>query len=121
MKRSARRKKKKKASGAGKRAYPGKFRSPEFRFLKRRVAKLWRVAAAHQRQIENVEIHSDLMQRIIVMLALKKLKMRLSELRRFVRMAEKEAIAESEVLQLERLFGLPAKKPPHGDTHDKLK
>lgn len=88
----------------------------ESRYLKKHIDKLWDFATEASERIYDLEVHADLMQRLIVALAMEKIGTDLSELRRLIRQAEKEAIADSEVFQLEELFKMPSKKP----THNKL-
>jgi len=92
---------------------PAKFnkKSAELRYLKRHIDKLWDIVSESDKVINNLEVHADLVQRLLVCLCLEKLGMRLSELRRYIRKAEKEAIADSEVFELEELFNLPARRP----------
>lgn len=82
----------------------------EFLYLKKHVDKLWADANDAKKRLHDLEIHADLMERLVVALALQKMGMRLSELRHLIRVVEKEAIADSEVVQLEQLFNMPAKK-----------
>ena len=90
------------------------FRSDsETRYIKKHVDKLWEFATEASERIYDLEVHADLMQRLIVALAMEKIGTDLNELRRLIRQAEKEAIADSEVFQLEELFKMPAKKPTH--------
>ena len=90
-------------------------------YLKKHVHKLWEYVHDYRDRLQNLEILMDLSERLIVSLALHRLGMRLSELRRMIRQAEKEALAESEVHELEELFNKPARKPAHKKSHRKRK
>ncbi|MBI4431177.1 MAG: hypothetical protein HY587_05650 [Candidatus Omnitrophica bacterium] len=85
----------------------------EVNYLKQHIDKLWEWFTEASERINDLEVHADLMQRLIVSLALEKIGTDLHELRRLIRQAEKEAIADSEVFQLEELFKMPSKGPTH--------
>ena len=97
-------------------AHPGGFSvrlENELHYLKKHIDKLWEFANDANGRLHDLEVHADLMQRLVVALALEKIGTDLHELRRLIRRAEKEAIADSEVFQLEELFKMPTKKPSH--------
>ena len=91
----------------------------ELRYLKKHIDKLWEFAHDTSGRLHDLEVHADLMQRLVVALALEKIGTDLHELRRLIRQAEKEAIADSEVYQLEELFKMPPKKPSHNKLSKK--
>ncbi|GEM_PF-3527790 len=91
----------------------------DLQYLRKHLDKLWEFANDANGRIHDLEVHADLMQRLVVALALEKIGTDLHELRRLIRQAEKEAIADSEVFQLEELFKMPPRKPSHNKLSKK--
>ena len=91
----------------------------DLQYLRKHLDKLWEFANDANGRIHDLEVHADLMQRLVVALALEKIGTDLHELRRLIRQAEKEAIADSEVFQLEELFKMPPTKPSHNKLSKK--
>ena len=88
----------------------------EFDYLKKHLDKLWEHAQESSQRLQDVEIHVNLLTRLVTALCIEKLGMRIGVLKRLIKKIEKEAIRDSQILHLESLYKLPhhpSKKPHH--------
>lgn len=96
----------------------------EMEYLKKHIDKLWEQANESADRLQSIEIHLNLLTRLLTALCIEKMGMRIGVLKRLIKRIEKEAIQESQIYQLESLYKLhhyPAKKPhPHkSDSEDR--
>ena len=62
-------------------------------------------------KLQDLEIHVNLLTRLLTTLCIEKFGMRIGVLKRMIKRIEKEAIRDSQILHLEELYKLP----PHSD------
>src|SRR3990167_6735163 len=67
---------------------------------------LERLSESEQR-IEDIEIHLNLLTRLLTTLCIEKFGMRVGVLKRYIKRAEKEAIRDSQIVHLESIYKLP--------------
>ena len=87
----------------------------EFTHLKNHIEKLWEIAERQEDRLEDIEIHVNLLTRLLTTLCVEKLGMRIGVLKRLIKRIEKEAIRDSQIFHLESLYNLPVhpeKKSP---------
>ncbi len=78
----------------------------EARYIKKHLDKIWEYVAESSERIQDLEIQVNLLSRLFSTLAIEKVGMRLSDLRKLVRRIEKEAIDEYQIRHLEDLYKL---------------
>ena len=68
-----------------------------------------------EERVQDMEIHTNLLTRLLTTLCVEKFGMRIGVLKRLIKRVEKEAIRDSQILHLEALYKLPStdKKGPH--------
>jgi chromosome segregation ATPase len=84
--------------------------------VKRQIQKMWDRAEKAEERIQDIEIHLNLLTRLLTALCVEKFGMRIGVLKRMIKRIEKEAIRDSQIVHLEALYKLPAnpekKVPP---------
>ncbi len=90
-------------------------RSAEMEYLKKHLDKLWEHAQETSERLQDIEVHVNLLTRLITALCVEKLGMRIGVLKRLIKKIEKEAIRDSQIHQLESLYELPHE--PHSKSH----
>ena len=105
-------KKRKKRRKAELKAFQGELSShSEIARLKKQIEKLWEFAEKSEEKVQDIEIHLNLLTRLLTTLCVEKFGMRIGVLKRLIKRIEKEAIRDSQILHLETLYKLP----PHSD------
>jgi len=93
------------------------------------IEKLMHHVVRLQDRLEDVEIHVNLITRLISTLCVEKLGMRIGVLKRLLKRVEKEAIRDSQIVHLESIYNLPhspkkkshlMKKPTRRDPWDEI-
>ena len=79
--------------------------------LKRTVQGLQDSVEKNSEKLQDLEIHVNLLTRLLTTLCIEKFGMRIGVLKRMIKRIEKEAIRDSQILHLEELYKLP----PHSD------
>ena len=77
--------------------------------LKKSMQKLWDLLAQNEERIQDLEVHVNLVTRLITTLCIEKMGMRIGVLKRLIKRIEKEAIRDSQILHLEELYKMPAR------------
>ena len=89
----------------------------EIDYLKKHLDKLWERAQDASERLQDIEVHVNLLTRLVTALCVEKLGMRIGVLKRLIKKIEKEVIQETQIHHLESLYKLPhhpSKKPhPH--------
>ena len=83
--------------------------------LKKEVLKSAGAHTLSEKRFLDIEIHINLLTRLLTTLCIEKFGMRALTLRRLVHRIEKEAFRDSQIMELESLYGLsntPPKKTP---------
>ena len=84
--------------------------------LKKEMAKAKEGGERSEDRLADLEIHVNLLARLLTTLCLEKLGIRAESLKRLVRRVEKEALRDSQIMELESLYklsnGNPRKAPP---------
>ncbi len=98
--------------------------SSELEYLKKHVDKLWERAEEASERLQDIEIHVNLLTRLLTTICVEKMEMRIGVLKRLVKRIEKEAIRDSQIHHLESLYNLPhqpSKKshPSKGESEDR--
>lgn len=87
--------------------------------LKKQVQKLTDQTTKADERIQDLEIHVNLLTRLLTTLCVEKFGMRIGVLKRLIKRIEKEAIRDSQISHLEALYKLSAsndKKNPDKNT-----
>jgi hypothetical protein len=79
--------------------------------LKRTVQTMQEALDKTGEKLQDIEIHVNLLTRLLTTLCIEKFGMRIGVLKRMIKRIEKEAIRDSQILHLEELYKLP----PHSD------
>ena len=79
----------------------------DFSHLKKHIEKLWEYAERSEERLQDIEIHLNLLTRLLTTLCVEKFGMRIGVLKRLIKRVEKEAIRDSQILHLESLYKLP--------------
>ena len=89
----------------------------EIDYLKKHVDKLWEHSQEAAERLQDIEVHLNLLTRLFTAVCVEKLGMRIGVLKRLIKKIEKEAIQDTQILNLERLYELPhdpsKKSHPH--------
>jgi len=80
--------------------------SGELDYIKKHLDKLWEQSSTTNQRLQDLEVQVNLLSRLVATLAIEKLKVRLSDLRKTIRRIEKEALEDSEIQHLENLYRL---------------
>jgi hypothetical protein len=90
--------------------------------LKKEVAKATKSGGETENRLTSMEIHLNILARLLTTLCIEKLGIRLGALRRLVRRVEREAVRDSQIMELESLYKLShgnSKKTPLANTKPK--
>lgn len=95
----------------------------EVESLKKHVDQLWEHAQESAERLQDIEVHLNLLTRLLTVVFVEKLGMRIGVLKRLVKRIEKEVIRDSQIYHLENLYKLhhaPARKqdPPGTSSKD---
>jgi hypothetical protein len=85
-------------------------------YLKKHLDKLWEQAQDASERLQDIEVHMNLLTRLVTALCIEKLGMRIGVLKRMIKKIEKEVIQETQIHHLESLYKLshqPSAKPHH--------
>jgi len=95
----------------------------EVDYLKKHLDKLWEHAHDASERLQDVEVHLNLLTRLLTALCVEKLGIRLGVLKRMIKKIEREVIRDSQILHLESLYELPhapsKTQPPKGHPEDR--
>lgn len=83
----------------------------EVQNLRKTVQVLQEALEKTAEKLQDIEIHVNLLTRLLTTLCIEKFGMRIGVLKRMIKRIEKEAIRDSQILHLEELYKLP----PHAD------
>ena len=64
--------------------------------------------SSSEERLQDLEIHVNLLTRLLTTLCIEKFKMRVGVLKRLIKRIEKEAIRDSQIMQLESLYQMPS-------------
>lgn len=106
----AKRKRSSKAKGRGKKA-GGSLKEvlslyTKLADLKKEVAQAAEIGEREDDRLTNLEVHVNLLARLLTTLCIEKLGIRVGALKRLVRRIEKEALRDSQIMELESLYNL---------------
>ena len=79
----------------------------EIDYVKKHLDKLWEHDQESRERLQDIEVHLNLLTRLLTALCMEKLGMRLGVLKRMIKRIEKEAIRDSQIMHLENLYQLP--------------
>ncbi len=86
--------------------------------LKKDVSKANEEGERVDERLTDLEVHMNILARLLTTLCIEKFGMRVGALKRLVRRVEKEAVRDSQIMELESLYKLPhgnvKKSPPAG-------
>lgn len=97
--------------------------------LKKEMGKIAGDGERMEERLTDIEIHVNILARLLTTLCIEKFGMRVGALRRLVRRVEKEAVRDSQIMELESLYKLShgnSKKPsqphlrPKGDPWEQI-
>lgn len=100
----------------------------EIAAIKKDVNKVIADDKALQDRVQDIEIHVNLLTRLLTTLCIEKFGMRVGVLKRMIRRIEKEAIRDSQILHLESLYKLSSPgdkkkdspRPPQDDPWEDI-
>ena len=75
--------------------------------LKKHIEKLWDYTEKAEDRLQDIEIHMNLLTRLLTTICVERFGMRIGVLKRLIKRVEKEAIRDSQILHLESLYKLP--------------
>ncbi len=75
--------------------------------LKKEIAKTAGAGTRTEERLTDLEVHVNLLARLLTTLCVEKLGMRVGALRSMIRRIEKEALRDSQIMELEFLYKLP--------------
>lgn len=90
--------------------------------LKKEVVRAAEGGERADDRLTSIEVHVNILARLLTTLCIEKLGIRLGALRRLVRRVEKEAVRDSQIMELESLYKLShgnSKKTPSVNTRPK--
>ena len=94
----------------------------EIEYIKKHVDKLWEHSQDASDRLQDIEVHLNLLTRLLTAICVEKLGMRLGVLKRMIKRIEKEVIRDSQIVHLENLYKLPHTfsefHPPKGHSED---
>jgi hypothetical protein len=76
-----------------------------------KVELLLKVSESSEERLQDLEIHVNLLTRLLTTLCTDKLKMKVGVLKRLIKRIEKEAIKDSQIMHLESLYHSPDYQP----------
>lgn len=79
----------------------------ELLHMKRNLQRLAESSAKAEERLQDMEIHVNLLTRLLTALCVEKLGIRVGVLKRLIKRIESEAIRDSQILHLEELYKLP--------------
>lgn len=79
--------------------------------LKKEMDEAAKMGARADDRLTDLEVHVNLLARLLTTLCIEKLGIRVGALRRLVRRVEKEAVRDSQIIELESLYNLPHGHP----------
>lgn len=85
----------------------GRFLKEEVDYLKKHLDKLWEHDQDASERLQDIEVHLNLLTRLLTALCIERLGMRIGVLKRMIKKIEKEAIRDSQIHHLESLYKLP--------------
>lgn len=87
----------------------------ELEYLKKHLDKLWEHRHDSLDRLQDIEVHINLLTRLVTALCVEKLGMRIGVLKRLIKRIEKEAIRDTQIHHLESLYKMPhaPSKKPH--------
>ena len=96
--------------------------------LKKNLQKAVEDLQLTEEKLQDLEIHVNLLTRLLTTLCVEKFGMRIGVLKRMIKRIEKEAIRDSQILHLEELYKLPPRsdkkgpspQPPKNDPWDDI-
>jgi hypothetical protein len=97
--------------------------------LKKDVSKANEEGERSDERLTDLEVHMNILARLLTTLCIEKFGMRVGALKRLVRRVEKEAVRDSQIMELESLYKLshgnvkknpPAGAKPKGDPWDQI-
>lgn len=84
--------------------------------LQKQIEKLNQFSVSAEERLQDIEIHVNLLTRLLTTLCVEKFGMRVGVLKRIIKRIEKEAIRDSQIMHLESLYKMPLqqekKNPP---------
>ena len=66
-----------------------------------------------EERLQDIEIHINLLTRLLTTICIEKFGMRVGVLKRLIKRVEKEAIRDSQILELESIYSLPTRVAKH--------
>lgn len=90
--------------------------------LKKQVQEMDAQRTESEERLQDIEIHINLITRLLTTLCVEKFGMRIGVLKRMIKRIEKETIRDSQILHLEEIYKLPPKsekKLPPSSPHSK--
>ncbi len=96
----------------------------ELEYFKKHIDKLWEHRQDASERLQDIEVHLNLLTRLLTALCVEKLGIRLGVLKRMIKKIEKEAIRDSQISHLESLYQLSytarsKTHPPKDQSKDK--
>ena len=97
--------------------------------LKREMSKATEEGERTDERLTDLEVHVNILARLLTTLCIEKFGMRIGALKRLVHRVEKEAVRDSQIMELESLYKLPhgnvkkappAGQKPKGDPWDQI-
>ncbi len=82
--------------------------------LFKQIEKMDKLTENFEERIQDIEVHVNLLTRLLTTLCIEKFGMRVGVLKRLIKRIEKEVIRDSQILHLEALYKLPLSSEKKG-------
>ncbi len=79
----------------------------EIERINKHIDKIWEFIERSEERLQDIEIHVNLLTRLLTTICIEKFGMRIGVLKRLIKRIEKEAIRDSQIMHLESLYKLP--------------
>ena len=96
-------------------------RHSEYDYLRRHIDKLWELMEKSEEQLQDIDVHINLLTRLLTSVCVEKIGMRVGVLKRLIKRIEKEAIRDSQINHLESIYKLPRhpeRKDPSSESSE---
>lgn len=84
--------------------------------LSKHLQKIDKLTQNFEERIQDIEVHVNLLTRLLTTLCIEKFGMRIGVLKRLIKRIEKEVIRDSQILHLEALYKLPLSQEKKGPS-----
>ena len=78
-------------------------------YIKKHIDKLWEFTTTAESRLQDLEVHVNVLTRLLTSICIDYLGIPIRKLRRLIKQVEKDTIADTQIVHLEKLFRLEPK------------